>query len=161
MGEGNRHTKNRRRGPEHHLWKHGGKNGFPREYEIWLQMRYRCYKPQNKDYHRYGGRGITVCDRWRFDFGAFLADMGARPTRKHSIDRIDNDGNYEPSNCRWATPQQQADNTPKKGRFLTLAEETLNQTEWARKLGISRSALRRRLELWPVEKALTTPNCHE
>lgn len=76
------------------------------EYNVWLLMRDRCRNPKNKRFDRYGGRGISVCGRWN-DFAAFYADMGARPTPQHSIDRIDNDGNYEPRNCRWATSSQQ------------------------------------------------------
>lgn len=72
-------------------------------------MRERCYNPKHIAYHRYGGRGITVCDRWRNSFEAFLADMGARPEGR-TLDRVNNNGNYEPSNCRWATPKEQRAN---------------------------------------------------
>lgn len=88
------------------------KHGMHRsaEYGIWAGMKYRCNNPKSRIYNYYGGRGITVCDRWLHSFEAFYADMGPRPSPKHSIDRIDNDGNYEPGNCRWATQAQQAAN---------------------------------------------------
>jgi hypothetical protein len=79
------------------------------EHNIWLTMRDRCRNPKNHKFSAYGGRGIAVCDRWN-SFEAFLADMGPRPTSRHSIDRIDNDGNYEPDNCRWATSKEQRAN---------------------------------------------------
>ena len=84
------------------------------EYTIWAGMKDRCYRPRNHKYPRYGGRGISVCDRWRDSFEAFLADMGRRPSRGHSIDRINNDGNYEPGNCRWATAIEQVHNRGSK-----------------------------------------------
>lgn len=79
------------------------------EYRIWNHMRDRCSNPANADWPDYGGRGISVCDRWQ-DFANFYADMGPRPTPSHSIDRVDNGMGYEPSNCRWATPKEQANN---------------------------------------------------
>jgi hypothetical protein len=73
------------------------------EYKIWHGMRRRCFNPDNRGFKDYGGRGITVCDRWRDSFENFIADVGFRPSRSHSIDRINNDGNYEPGNCKWST----------------------------------------------------------
>lgn len=97
---------------ESHYRTHGfaPKNSQRRtEYRIWSLMRDRCRNPKNNRWDRYGGRGIAVCERWA-DFTTFFADMGERPSLKHSIDRIDNDGNYEPGNCRWATASQQVNN---------------------------------------------------
>ncbi len=80
------------------------------EYRVWSGAKARCFNPGNIGYRYYGGRGITMCDRWRDSFEAFFADMGPRPSMAHTLDRINNAGNYEPGNCRWATWLQQAAN---------------------------------------------------
>lgn len=94
-------------GPTTHGMAKGGKPAP--EYIIWQGMLSRCRYPKHIEYHNYGGRGITVCERWK-DFALFYADMGPRPSNKHSIDRIDFNGNYEPSNCRWVDSKEQARN---------------------------------------------------
>jgi len=101
---------------EHKGVKHGAtSNGkITPEYSSWRSMLSRCYNKKHINYKYYGGRGIRVCNRWRYSFELFLLDMGNKPTKKHSIDRINNDGNYEEGNCRWATPKQQANNKRKR-----------------------------------------------
>ena len=99
--------------------------GYTPEYESWQAMIQRCTNKNRADYHHYGGRGITICDRWRHDFVQFLADMKPRPEGK-SLDRIDVNGNYEPSNCRWATQKQQVNN---RRKFVDEDYYTSEQTE--------------------------------
>jgi hypothetical protein len=82
----------------------------PSEYVAWSGMKQRCFNPKAYGFIYYGARGISVCERWRNNFEAFLADMGLKPSPEHSLDRIDNDGDYEPGNCRWATPKEQQAN---------------------------------------------------
>ena len=99
------------------------------EYESWSRMKNRCNNVYSKDFEMYGGRGIKVCERWN-KFENFYADMGARPSPKHSLERIDNDGNYEPDNCKWATIEEQNNNKRNNalffynGRYLTVGEGT-------------------------------------
>lgn len=118
----------------------------------------RCHLETNASYPHYGGRGITVCERWRGSFESFFEDMGPRPSAKHSLDRIDNNGNYEPDNCRWATATQQAHNQ-RRTVMLTYNGITRPLVEWADQFGLHSETLRRRVQKyrWSVERALTTP----
>lgn len=126
------------------------------EHISWLAMWARCTNPKRPEWHCYGERGITVCDRWK-DFANFYADMGPRPSNKHTLDRINNAGNYEPPNCRWATRKQQMRNV-RYNHHLTLNGETLCLAEWAERIGIHQTTLARRLKSgWTVEQTLTTP----
>lgn len=123
-------------------------------YGTWQQMLQRCQNPKVDSFGRYGGRGISVCDRWKESFWNFVDDMGERPSAKHSIDRVDNDGNYEPNNCRWATAREQARNTS-RNTVLTHDGKTMCVCDWAKYLGISDRALSIRLKRWPLAEALT------
>lgn len=124
-------------------------------YRSWAKMKARCTNPKAKEFVNYGGRGIQLCDRW-YEFENFLADMGERPEGK-TLDRIDNEGNYEPSNCRWATWAQQSMNK-RNTRNFTLDGETLHLNEWAARWGLPRATLIHRLERgWSFERALKTP----
>lgn len=135
---------------------HGG--CYLSEYGIWLGMKARCYRATSRGYEHYGGRGIIVCERWRNSFENFFEDMGSRPSKNHSLDRIRVNGNYEPANCRWATSSEQHNNK-RDNRLITFSGETLTETQWRRKLGFGRGLIRQRLENgWSVEKALTTPS---
>lgn len=127
------------------------------EHGVWDGMKDRCYKPNTVGYEHYGGRGIKVCDRWRESFQAFYEDMGPRPSPEHQLDRIDNDGNYEPGNCRWATRGEQRRNR-KDTRMLTFRGETMCLTDWAKRFGMSKGVLRDRIARgMSVEEALMTP----
>lgn len=136
------------------LSKHGG-YGTP-TYQSWRRMKERCLNPENGSYPRYGGRGVTVCERW-MSFKNFLADMGERP-KGMTLERRDNDGNYEPDNCVWATPKQQARNRS-DNRVITFQGETMILSDWADRTGISFGTLSGRLnkQHWSIERALTTP----
>ena len=104
-------------------YKHGMTNS--KEYMIWCSMKQRCENKKNKDYRLYGARGIKVCEKCH-EFKKFMEDMGERPGKKYSIDRINNDGDYEPANCRWATPKEQANNSNRWSRGIIEKERNNN-----------------------------------
>ncbi len=137
---------------------HGGASTRYRgEYGVWQQMGARCHDPERKDYPRYGGRGVTVCWEWRVSFLRFLNDIGPRPSAKHTLDRIDNNGRYEPANCRWELAKPQARNR-RNNNLLTYRGETRCLSEWAEVLGIPRNTIEGRLRLgWDAEAILSTP----
>lgn len=127
------------------------------EYQAWSNLKKRCYNPRDKRYPQYGARGITVCDRWLSNFAAFYSDMGPRPAGRYTIERKDNNGNYEPSNCKWATYKEQAQNKS-TNHPVTLNGETKCLTEWIRLLDIGASVVKRRIKRgWTAERALTAP----
>jgi len=136
------------------LTKHG-KSSSP-VYKGWAAMKDRCFNPRNTHYAEYGGRGITVCDRWRYSFTNFLKDMGERKPGM-TIERIDNDGNYEPGNCKWATRREQQRNR-RACNYLNFNGETLCISEWADRTGLRHETIRSRLNRgWSIEKTLSTP----
>ncbi len=120
-----------------------GATGTP-EHRAWQAMIQRCTNRNLGTYPGYGGRGITVCERWRASFENFIADMGPKPSPRHSLDRIDNDAGYEPSNCRWALPAVQARNT-RRAAFVTIRGDRFNLIDAAAEFGINASTLRARL----------------
>jgi hypothetical protein len=128
------------------------------EFIIWQGMINRCKRDNVVNRNSYFLKGVTVCERWkgREGFGYFLGDMGSRPSKRHSLDRIDNDGNYEPSNCRWATVEEQNRNKS-TNVFITFRGNTKCMVDWAKELGIHAASLKYRILKWGVEKALTAP----
>lgn len=131
---------------EHHLLR-----------QTWNSMIRRCGNPKDASYYRYGGRGISVCQRWIDSFDNFKEDIGPRPSERHSIDRIDNDGPYEKSNCRWATPKQQSRNG-RHNRILTIDGVSRIITEWAEQSVVSYETIRRRLKSgWDPKLAIEAP----
>jgi hypothetical protein len=127
-------------------------------YRTWQKMKQRCYNKNHEHYNDYGGRGITVCERWLNSFENFYKDMGTKPSPKHSIERINNNGDYELSNCRWATTKEQRRNT-RQTINVTFNGKTQCLSDWAKDLGFNVNTLYSRINVhgWSVEKTLTTP----
>lgn len=125
-------------------------------YHCWESMKSRCYRQKDKSYSRYGGRGIKICDRWLNSFENFLEDMG-EPNKNETLDRIDNDGDYTPENCRWADSKTQSNNRRNTTK-LTLGEVTHSLSKWSEITGIRADCIRSRLEDgWSIEEALKRP----
>lgn len=130
-----------------------------RVYDVWVQMRRRCRDPRAQRWATHGGRGIKVCEVWS-SFAAFFADMGPRPGPGYSIDRIDNDGDYEPDNCRWATEYEQGNNK-RTNTVIMFGGASKTLAEWSRALPfeITDNTLYKRIfvKKWAVDRALTEP----
>lgn len=134
---------------------HGGT--YMTEYSVWRGMIQRCLNPNCSNFPRYGGRGIKICPQWR-DFTVFLADVGKRPGPEYSLDRIDNDGDYEPGNVAWRTDKDQANNR-NSNTHVTYQEETKTLAQWSDQLGIKLNTLAYRIYTagWTIERAFSTP----
>ena len=127
------------------------------EYRAWIDMKNRCFNPNHKRYSDYGGRGIAVCDRW-LNFKNFIEDIGSRPTAKHSLNRIDNDSDYCPDNCKWSTRVEQENNKRSNKPLITIGNETKTIAQWAKKMSISYQVIRDRLKLkWSEFDAVMIP----
>jgi len=125
------------------------------EYRTWNSIKQRCYNPTCKEYVRYGGRGIKVCSRWLDNYDSFLSDMGRRPSDNHSLDRFpDNDGDYKPSNCRWATPAQQA-RGKRNNTWIEWGGLRMVLQDWANLFGIRRSGIADTLKRKTVQEAFS------
>jgi len=126
-----------------------------KEYNSWMKMLKRCEDPTNRNYPRYGGRGISVCERWK-NIENFMYDMGQCPDG-HTLERIDVNGDYTPENCKWATIREQNRNRT-SSIWLTYNNQTKLQSEWAKEIGITQAALKNRLDTgWTLEEALSAP----
>lgn len=131
--------------------------GQTKEYRAWSGIKKRTTLPNQSNSKYYYDRGIEMCDRWINSFETFLEDMGMAPSKNHSVDRINVDGNYEPSNCRWATVSEQMSNM-RSNKFIEFKGRRMTQEEWGREIGLSGTIICKRLKRgWSVEKTITTP----
>lgn len=128
------------------------------EYRSWSHIKTRCLNEKCPEYKWYGGRGIAICDSWKESFVNFFTDMGERPSSKHSIDRINTNGNYCKENCRWATMQVQQNNK-RNNRMIEFQNKTLTLAQWSSEVAIPYHTIKSRIDVlgWSVEKALTQP----
>jgi hypothetical protein len=122
----------------------GVNKAHAKEYYAWIDMRRRCNDPKRPQYPRYGGRGISVCDRWNASFADFIADVGEAPSKGAILDRIDNDGNYEPANVKWSTPTESTNNR-EVTKHVVVEGERMPVEQAAKRLGCSGAAIRDRL----------------
>jgi hypothetical protein len=127
------------------------------EYRVWINMRTRCYDQNTSYYAEWGGRGIKVCDAWRDSFEMFFRYVGERPTSRHSLDRIDNDGNYEPGNVRWAVPKTQSRNH-RSNRIVEVGGRSITLAEAVEQSPVPYNTVLYRLKRgWSVESAISLP----
>lgn len=141
-------------GPSGAKPKHGRTHTL--EYNSWMSMRRRCEYPQHHQYKNYGGRGIKVCERWR-SFNNFFADMGLRPSPAHSIERRNNNGNYEPGNCVWATSKEQGSNT-RTNRLVMYGGMNMTLSQCAERCNMPRTTMHSRISRWGlVDRVFTAP----
>lgn len=131
---------------------HNSPKRRPAEYLSWCHIKTRCLNPKCPSYPDYGGRGITVCERWKNSFQDFFEDMGPRPSASHSIERNNNNGNYEPSNCRWASPKDQANNR-RNSRIIEFQGKSQTAQQWSDELKIPHHIIHRKHALgWPINQ---------
>jgi hypothetical protein len=137
---------------------HARRGTHTKAYDAWVNMKQRCSNPRVDNYPQYGGRGICVCARWLNSFAHFLADMGDPPSPIHSLDRRNNDGNYEPGNCRWAIVEVQANNKA-ASRIIEFNSRSLSLQQWSRATGIAKNTIKNRIDRlgWSVSEALSAP----
>lgn len=138
------------------------KTKYRSEYCAWVNMRHRCTNDKHVQFKDYGGRGIKVCDRWISDFDQFLKDVGPKPTPELTLDRLDNDGHYEPGNVGWRSRSDQVRNRRKysksNDRLISHNGRVQTLEDWSKETGIKRTTLQSRLETgWSVSDALTLP----
>lgn len=128
------------------------------EFKAWQSMIQRCYNTNSHNFKLYGGRGITVCDKWRDSFESFLQDIGKKPSKKHQLDRINNNANYTPDNCRWSTPQQNSNNR-RNTIYVLFNNELVTISDLSKRYNINNNILRSRIKRgWSVKQALTKPH---
>lgn len=138
-------------GEKSNLYKHGMYN--TNIYRVWIRMKQRCYNKKYPAYHWYGARGIEVSKEWH-DFSIFYKDIGDKPSPKHTLERIDNNGNYCKENCKWATMKEQSSNR-RSNVFIEFNGERKTVSQWAESIGIVHWSMQKRLRKWPLSRALT------